>query len=157
MPRANFLIAATLCSAAILLFSAPANAQSADYINGIGLIDYRQKPILEIGSWVKYHITSNSKGGAKDDYFVTILVAGEEHFWEKLLFGSVVERIAAESPKTVIMTKRYRPIKSKVTSLIDVFSVEDGAEDGSLVARNSRSRAMTVRIVLRSWCLAITA
>jgi len=86
MPRAKSLITATLCAAAILLVSAPASAQNADYIDGVGLIDYRQRPNLDIGSWVKYHVTSKSEGGAQDDYFVTLLVAGEERFWDEDCF-----------------------------------------------------------------------
>jgi hypothetical protein len=50
-------------------------------MNGIGLIDYRRKPDFKVGDWVRYRITGANSTGAKDDYKVTVLIAGEERFW----------------------------------------------------------------------------
>jgi hypothetical protein len=38
--------------------------------------------------------------------------APREGLLEQRLFGSIPEQLARECPKTVIMVKRYRPVKS---------------------------------------------
>jgi len=50
-------------------------------MNAIGLIDYQSKPTFKPGDWVRYRVTGANNEGAEDDYFVTILIAGEERFW----------------------------------------------------------------------------
>ncbi len=80
--RRAILRASLLCIATALLFAAEAvPQQSLTLVNGIGLVDYTRKPDFRIGSWVRYHTTSSSNLGAKDDYVVTVVIAGEERFW----------------------------------------------------------------------------
>ena len=40
--------------------------------------------------------------------------APREGLLEQRLFGSIPERLARECPKTVIMVKRYQPVKSRL-------------------------------------------
>jgi len=60
---------------------APSRAKDRPVMNAIGLIDYRTKPNFKPGDWVRYRFTAENNDGDKDDYFVTILIAGEERFW----------------------------------------------------------------------------
>jgi len=50
-------------------------------MSGLAYVDYRGKPRFKVGDWVKYHFTSTSDGGGRENYDMTILVAGEEKFW----------------------------------------------------------------------------
>jgi hypothetical protein len=68
-----------LCAAALL--PTGLNAAAVKQVNGIGLVDYRRKPDFKVGDWVRYHITGTNMTGDKDDYLVTVLIAGEESFW----------------------------------------------------------------------------
>lgn len=81
MRRATRSLALALLAATLSTSPAGAAAQLVNSINGIGLIDYSRKPDFKVGSWAKYHVTGHSELGAKDDYFVTILIAGEERWW----------------------------------------------------------------------------
>jgi hypothetical protein len=75
-------IAALAILLAVVTLDAPrSHAESATVMNGIGLVDYRHKPDFKIGDWVRYHLKSHSELGAKDDYELTVLIAGEEDFW----------------------------------------------------------------------------
>lgn len=49
--------------------------------NGIGLVDYTQKPDFKVGDWVRYRMASNSELGVSEEYDVTLVIAGEEDFW----------------------------------------------------------------------------
>lgn len=75
-----------LCTAlavALTLFAGAARAQEkVGRIDGIGLIDYASgRQTLKVGSWARYHMKAKSDMGVVDDYTVTVLVAGEEHWW----------------------------------------------------------------------------
>jgi len=50
-------------------------------INGIGLVDYANKPDFKVGDWLRYRMTGRSELGVEEDYTVTLLVAGEFDFW----------------------------------------------------------------------------
>ncbi len=63
------------------LWAAPARAQGSVIFNGIGLIDYSRKPTFKVGDWAKYKMTGSSEMGMKDNYELTLLIAGEEDFW----------------------------------------------------------------------------
>lgn len=79
MSRAKVLL---LLVALLALPLVPRQAAAAeDQINGIGLVDYSRKPDFKVGDWVKYRISGSSELGFKDDYEVTVLIAGEEDFW----------------------------------------------------------------------------
>ena len=62
---------------------APGRAQGTapDIINAIGLIDFGVKPTFKVGDWVRYHMSAKSVRGVIDDYTVTVLIGGEEHWW----------------------------------------------------------------------------
>lgn len=79
MRRAMRWVGLALCAAALL----PAGLPAADVkqVNGIGLIDYTRKPEFRVGDWVRYRITGSNMSGKKDDYMVTVSIAGEENFW----------------------------------------------------------------------------
>jgi len=79
MRRAMMRLCLALCAAALLPAGVP--AESVKMVNGIGLIDYTRKPEFKVGDWVSYRITASSLAGARDDYEVTVLIAGEENFW----------------------------------------------------------------------------
>jgi hypothetical protein len=81
MRRAILGSAVALCAAGLLATDAGAPPQVVNLVNGIGLIDYTRKPDFKVGDWVRYHITARSVLGARDDYMVTVVIAGEETFW----------------------------------------------------------------------------
>jgi hypothetical protein len=69
-------LAALFCAAALV---EPARAQTT--INAIGLIDFGQPPDFQVGSWVRYLMKSRSATGVLDEYTVTVMIPGEEHWW----------------------------------------------------------------------------
>lgn len=79
MRRAMTWLSLAACTAA-LLTTGP-TAAAVKQVNGIGLIDYTRRPDFKVGDWVRYRITGANSTGAKDDYVVTVIIAGEESFW----------------------------------------------------------------------------
>jgi len=79
MRRAMRWLGLALCAAALL--PTGLTAATVKMVNGIGLIDYTRKPDFKVGDWVRYRITGENLKGKKDDYMVTLLIAGEENFW----------------------------------------------------------------------------
>jgi hypothetical protein len=79
MRRAMTRVGLALCVAALLPAGAP--AEGVKLVNGIGLVDYTRPPDFKVGDWASYRITASSLAGARDDYKVTVLIAGEENFW----------------------------------------------------------------------------
>jgi hypothetical protein len=77
------LLAAPAFALLLALPACPAVAQPANtQIDAIGTLDYRHgRDKIKVGSWVKYHITSKNERGVTDDYTVTVLIPGEEHWW----------------------------------------------------------------------------
>lgn len=75
------ILVALILAATLVTSAAPARAQGRQVVNGIGLVDYNHKPDFKVGDWARYHMRGNSELGAKDDYTVTLLIAGEEDFW----------------------------------------------------------------------------
>src|SRR5262249_57571903 len=43
--------------------------------------EFRHKPDFKIGDWARYRMQSHSELGARDNYELTVMVAGEEDFW----------------------------------------------------------------------------
>ncbi len=78
MRRAILLL---LLAAAGSLQSAPAASATYAPLNGIGLVDYSRKPAFRVGDWVKYRMMGRSELGVTENYYVTLLIAGEEDFW----------------------------------------------------------------------------
>jgi hypothetical protein len=67
--------------AGLALAAAPAAADVVNEINAIGLIDYTHPPKFKVGDYAKYHMTGSSTSGLRDEYTLTVLIAGEEEFW----------------------------------------------------------------------------
>jgi len=82
MSRSRSFVAPVL-ALALAAFALPARAQPPNtQIDAIGVLDYLHGPgSIKVGSWVKYHVTARSELGVTDDYTVTLLIAGEEHWW----------------------------------------------------------------------------
>jgi hypothetical protein len=76
-------LAAPATALLLALTAGPVPAQPPNtLIDAIGTLDYLHGPeSIKVGSWVKYHITAKSELGVTDDYTVTLLIAGEEHWW----------------------------------------------------------------------------
>jgi len=60
---------------------ARAQNKAATRVNAIGLIDYASPPTFKPGDWVRYQITGESELGMRDNYEMTVLIAGQELFW----------------------------------------------------------------------------
>ena len=86
MLRATRLLAISLICGAFLPALLVATEQPVNMINGIGLIDYSRKPSFKVGSWTRYRVTGSSELGMVDDYTVTVVIAGEEKFWDEDCF-----------------------------------------------------------------------
>jgi hypothetical protein len=81
MRRAIALSALLLTGVVLFAAAVTAKEQIVSRINGIGLIDYSHKPTFKVGDWVRYRMTAESQMGMRDDYEVTLLIAGDEEFW----------------------------------------------------------------------------
>jgi hypothetical protein len=66
-------------------------------INAFGLIDFGLKPTFKVGDWARYHMSARSDLGVIDDYTVTVLIGGEEHWWGEDCFWIETR---TESPAT---------------------------------------------------------
>jgi nucleotide-binding universal stress UspA family protein len=53
-----------------------------------------------------------------EDHNLVMVGASAERLFEQRLFGSIPEKVARECPKTVIMVKRYWPLKSRLNRLL---------------------------------------
>jgi len=54
-----------------------------------------------------------------EDHNLVLVGASAERLFEQRLFGSIPEAVARECPKTVVMTKRYWPLKSRLSRLLE--------------------------------------
>ena len=63
MPRAIRLAAVALGLLALLPLQPRAAQQKVELVNGIGLIDYSQKPHFKVGDWVRYRTTAIPDSG----------------------------------------------------------------------------------------------
>jgi hypothetical protein len=86
MRRAALAVGILLIVSSSLGSSAERVERRPDIIDGAGMVNYMQHPTFTVGSWVKYHTVSNSERGFKDDYTVTVLIAGEELWWGEPCF-----------------------------------------------------------------------
>jgi hypothetical protein len=71
---------------AAFLSLTPAALRAGTVLDGAGMIYYAAEPNFKVGDWVKYHTKGSSLQGHKDDYVVTILIAGEELWWGERCF-----------------------------------------------------------------------
>ncbi len=104
MSRAIRPLALVLLCMALLPTGLRAAAEAVNLVNGIGLIDYSRKPDLKVGSWVKYKMTGSSEMGMKDDYEVTVLIAGEERFWDEECFWVETWTAGPDRPPVTVAT-----------------------------------------------------
>lgn len=81
MRRAIAVIVLILTGAAFMAAGVRAQGKAATRVNAIGLIDYAVPPKFKPGDWVRYRISGESELGMRDDYEMTVLIAGEELFW----------------------------------------------------------------------------
>jgi len=81
MRRAIAVSALLLAGAALAAVGVLAQVRPATRVNAIGFIDYASPPTFKVGDWVRYRVTGESELGMRDDYDLTILIAGEELFW----------------------------------------------------------------------------
>lgn len=81
MRRAIAITVLVVTGAAFLAAGVMAQNKIATRVNAIGIIDYGNRPTFKPGDWVRYHITGESELGMRDDYDMTVLIAGEELFW----------------------------------------------------------------------------
>lgn len=93
--------------AAIVLAPAAARATLSP-IDGIGLIDYSKPPDFRVGTWAKYHVLGHSQMGLEDDYFVTVLIAGEEEFWgERCFWVETHTEVPGKAPRSIATLMSY--------------------------------------------------
>ena len=86
MRRAMVALALATLTCALYAVRGDGAGQTANNINGIGLIDYSDRSAARLGMWCKYHLTGESALGTSDDYTVTVAIAGEERFWGEECF-----------------------------------------------------------------------
>lgn len=104
MRRAIAVSALLLAGAALLAVGVLAQGQSATRVNAIGFIDYASPPTFKPGDWVRYHVTGESELGMRDDYELTLLIAGEEIFWGDSCFWVETTVGSPNGPATTIAT-----------------------------------------------------
>jgi hypothetical protein len=81
MRRAIAVLALLVLGAVFFAVTVLAQAPGVTRINGIGFVDYGSPPTFKVGDYVRYHVSGQSALGMRDDYDLTILIAGEELFW----------------------------------------------------------------------------
>jgi hypothetical protein len=75
------IVVLLIIAAASTLYSPPAFTVQNAPLNAIGLVDYTGKPTFKVGDWAKYRMSGSSELGMSDNYYVTVVIAGEEDFW----------------------------------------------------------------------------
>ena len=84
------------------------DVQPVERINGIGIVDYSRKPTFKVGDWARYHMTARSDAGFKDDYTVTVLIAGEEEWWgERCFWVETWTDMEGKPPQTAATLMSY--------------------------------------------------
>src|SRR5205823_4498459 len=101
----------TMFAATVLAVTAgPALAQEqVNRIDGVGMLDYSTgRSEFKLGNWAKYHVTAKSDLGVVDDYTVTVLIAGEEHWWgEDCFWVETWTDAAGQSPRSTATLMSY--------------------------------------------------
>lgn len=81
MRRAVLLPALAVLASTLLPWSAALAQDEEQNINAIALIDFGSKPDFKVGSWARYHVHAKSERGVVDEYTLTVMIPGEEHWW----------------------------------------------------------------------------
>lgn len=124
--------------------------QTVDQVNGIGLIDYGAKPVIEVGSWVKYHMTGSSEGGETDDYTVTLLIAGEERFWgEDCFWVETWTEHRGQGPREIATLMSHDIFKDDMPNLRSKYymrkNLDNSGPDGSVGEQLVRRPGSTLK------------
>lgn len=110
MRRASriLLLLGSLLALSSLHAAAQNRPQVVTSVDGIGMIDYSRKPTFKVGDWVKYHMSGSSDLGMKDDYEVTVIIAGEEEFWgERCVWIETWTDAVDRSPRSTATLMSY--------------------------------------------------
>ena len=86
MRRAIRVFTLAAFALALAWVSGHTEANVVQRINGIGIVDYSHKPTFKVGDWVRYRMTGESQMGMRDDYELTLVIAGEEEWWGEECF-----------------------------------------------------------------------
>lgn len=86
MRRAIRVVTLAAFALAFAWVSGHTEAQVVQRINGIGIVDYSHKPTFKVGDWVRYRMSGESQMGMRDDYELTLVIAGEEEWWGEECF-----------------------------------------------------------------------
>ncbi|MBI5171037.1 MAG: hypothetical protein HZA61_16245 [Candidatus Eisenbacteria bacterium] len=86
MRRAIRALTLAVFAVAFAWVSGHTEAQVVQRINGIGIVDYSHKPTFKVGDWVRYRMSGESAMGMRDDYELTLVIAGEEEWWGEECF-----------------------------------------------------------------------
>jgi len=98
MSRSLALCAGAVLSA-LLLAPPAARADGTMIFNGIGMLDYASgRKECKVGTWTRYHMVGKSELGVVSDYTVTVLIAGEEHWWGEDCFWVETQTTMADQP-----------------------------------------------------------
>ena len=86
MRRAVSILALVLLCLVYFAARPRAASDQAKVMNGIAMLDYSTTSRWKVGTWVQYKMEGESEMGHRDDYLVTIVIAGEEVFWGDTCF-----------------------------------------------------------------------
>jgi hypothetical protein len=121
-----------------------------DVIDGTSMLDYRDRPLFHVGSWVRYRTTGKSLSGRVTDYTTTILIAGEEVCWgdPSVWVETWVEKTAGTSATATLVsysafgdTMAYRHLAWFQRKSIDGIG-EDGKINVTIPARASKELSL---------------
>lgn len=86
MRRAIRVLSLAVAAVACFAVAGHTDPQVVERINGIGIVDYSHKPAFKVGDWVRYRMSGESQMGMRDDYEITLVIAGEEEWWGEECF-----------------------------------------------------------------------
>jgi hypothetical protein len=86
MRRAASIVVVSLLAVTLLTLGLGAQQSTTQLFSGTGLLDYSRRPHWKVGTWVRYKMDGSSEKGYRDDYTVTLVIAGEEVFWGDTCF-----------------------------------------------------------------------
>ena len=99
------VLSASLAILLSALAARSATAQEATLLDAIATLDYAHgRSIVQVGSWVKYHMTASSEKGVTDDYTVTVMIAGEEEWWGEDCFWVETTTQRGQEPQETAAT-----------------------------------------------------
>ena len=86
MSRSRVLVG-FLAALLFALTARSASAQQGALLDAIGAVGYSYgRSIIQVGSWVRYRMTTTDDHGVTDESTVTMMIAGEEEWWGEECF-----------------------------------------------------------------------